>query len=79
MTEAATFLLEYAFSSIHFHRIRCAAATDNTSSQKVIERLGFQKEGLAREAERVAGRWVTHVVYSRLASDPVPALVMKPR
>lgn len=72
MTEAATMLLDFSFSKIHFHRIRCAAATDNTSSQKVIQRLGFQKEGIAREAERVDGRWVTHVVYSRLAQDPLP-------
>lgn len=73
MTEAATRLLDFAFSSAHFHRIRCAAASDNIKSQKVIERLGFQKEGTAREAERVGGRWVTHVVYSRLATDPAPA------
>lgn len=72
MTEAATLLLDFAFSKAHFHRIRCAAAAENTNSQKVIERLGFQKEGIAREAERVGGRWVTHVVYSRLASDPPP-------
>lgn len=72
MTEVATVLLDFAFSRVHFHRIRCAAASDNIKSQKVIERLGFQTEGTAREAERVGGRWVTHVVYSRLATDPAP-------
>lgn len=70
MTEVAKVLLEFAFENIHFHRIRCAAATDNIPSQRVIERLGFQREGVAREAERVGGRWASHVVYSRLASDP---------
>jgi RimJ/RimL family protein N-acetyltransferase len=72
MTEAGTLLLDFAYSKVGFHRIRCAAATENIKSQKVIERLGFQKEGLARDAERVAGRWVTHVVYARLAEDPPP-------
>ncbi len=72
MTEVATALLDFAFQGMNFHRIRCAAATDNLPSQRVIERLGFQKEGVAREAERVGGRWVSHVVYARLTSDPGP-------
>ena len=33
------------------HRIRAAAGEHNTRSQKVIERLGFAKEGVARDAE----------------------------
>lgn len=72
MTEAGTLLLEFAYTRVGFHRIRCAAATENTKSQRVIERLGFQKEGIARDAERIFGRWVTHVVYARLTDDPPP-------
>ncbi len=69
MTEAARRILTFAFDEVGFHRIRCAAATENVRSQRVIERLGFQTEGLARDAERVAGRWVSHQVYSLLKSD----------
>lgn len=79
MTEAGMLLLDFAFSRVSFHRIRCAAASENIKSQKVIERLGFQREGIARDAERVSGRWVTHVVYARLADDPPPPLPLSPR
>ncbi len=72
MTEVGRMLLEFAFAEMHFHRVRCAAGTENHRSQGVIERLGFQREGIAREAERVFGRWVSHVVYSRLATDAKP-------
>jgi RimJ/RimL family protein N-acetyltransferase len=70
MTEAAESVIAFAFDTINIHRIRCAAAEENIPSRRVIERLGFIREGVAREAERVKGQWMTHVVYSRLATDP---------
>lgn len=69
MLEALRSLLPYAFDRLGFHRVRAAAALENTRSRRVIESLGFVEEGIAREAERVQGRWITHAVYSRLASD----------
>jgi ribosomal-protein-serine acetyltransferase len=69
MTEAAQCVLGFAFQEMHAHRIRCAAAEDNIASQNVIARLGFKHEGIAREAEFVAGRWVTHIVYSLLEHE----------
>jgi ribosomal-protein-serine acetyltransferase len=70
MTEAAKACVRYAFSAMHVHRIRCAAATDNYPSLRVIGRLGFRFEGLARQAEFVDSRWVDHAVFARLATDP---------
>jgi ribosomal-protein-serine acetyltransferase len=69
MTEAAGACLGFAFSRIGAHRIRCAAATDNHQSLRVIGRLGFRFEGIARQAEFVDARWVDHAVFARLASD----------
>lgn len=74
MTEAAQRVIRHAFDDVGFHRIRCAAGVDNQPSRAVIERLGFSFEGTARQAERVAGRWVTHAVYARLATDAAPPL-----
>lgn len=69
MTEAAGRVVQFAFEDVGFHRIRCAAGVDNTPSRRVIERLGFSFEGTARDAEKVAGRWITHAVYAKLATD----------
>lgn len=74
MTEAAGVVVDFAFETMKIHRVRAAAAIENIASQRVIERLGFTKEGMARDAEYVGGRWVTHWTYSRLASDPVSGL-----
>jgi ribosomal-protein-serine acetyltransferase len=69
MTEAATACVNFAFSRIGVHRIRCAAATQNQASLAVIGRLQFKPEGVARQAEFVDSRWVDHAVFSRLSTD----------
>ncbi|HLV64531.1 MAG TPA: GNAT family protein [Polyangiaceae bacterium] len=69
MTEAARGLVEFAFHRVGLHRIRCAAATDNAPSLRVIQRLGFHFEGIARQAELVGTRWLDHALFARLSSD----------
>jgi ribosomal-protein-serine acetyltransferase len=69
MTEAANASAQFAFSRMAMHRIRCAAATDNFPSLRVIQRLGFRFEGIARQAELVQSRWLDHAVFAKLSSD----------
>jgi len=70
MTEAAREAVRWAFRDMRAHRVRVAAATDNHPSLAVIRRLGFQFEGVARHAERCAGRWLDHAIFAMLATDP---------
>ena len=70
MTEAARAAVEFAFQRMAVHRMRCAAAAGWLSSLRVIARLGFRFEGIARQAEFVGSRWLDHAVFSRLATDP---------
>ena len=70
MTEAARATVDWAFGSLHAHRVRVAAATDNHRSLGVIGRLKFHFEGIARQAERCHGRWLDHAVFSLLSTDP---------
>ncbi|CAN5783294.1 GNAT family protein [soil metagenome] len=69
MTEAARATITWAFHTLRAHRVRVAAATDNHPSLGVIGRLGFRFEGIARQAERVNGRWLDHGVFALLATD----------
>ncbi len=69
MTEAARAAVGFALERLGVHRVRCAAATDNYASLRVIARLGLRFEGIARQAEFVGGRWVDHAVFSRLSTD----------
>jgi ribosomal-protein-serine acetyltransferase len=69
MTEAAQECLRFAFDQLGLHRVRVAAATNNHRSLSVIGRLGFRFEGIAREAEFCAGRWLDHAVFGMLSTD----------
>ena len=69
MTDAAKACVDFAFKRMGVHRIRCAAATDNYQSLRVIARLGFRFEGISRQAEYVGNRWLDHAVFAKLATD----------
>lgn len=69
MSEAARAAVEFAFERLGMHRIRCAAATENYPSLKVIAGLGFRFEGVARQAEYVASRWLDHALFAKLSTD----------
>ena len=69
MTEAARACVDFGFRTMGFHRIRVAAATDNHASLRVIARLGFRFEGVARHAEWCAGRWLDHASFAFLESE----------
>ncbi len=69
MTEAAQRVLRFAYETMQAHRVACAAGTENARSLRVIERLGFKFEGIAREAEWIDDRWINHAVYSLLESE----------
>ena len=72
-TEAANAALQHAFGALRLHRVEALVALGNKASQRVIEKLGFTREGVAREAEFVDGRHLDHIQYSFLRSDLAPA------
>lgn len=65
-TEAAGALLERGFRVYRLHRLEAHVALANTASQRVVEKLGFEREGVAREVEFVNGRYLDHIQYSLL-------------
>lgn len=48
-TEAASLAISYGFLELDLHRIEADTEPNNLRSNKVLERLGFQREGLLRE------------------------------
>ncbi len=52
-----------------FVRVEVRVAVENLSSQRVAEKAGFIREGVARQAGRVHGGRVDLIIFSRVASD----------
>jgi ribosomal-protein-serine acetyltransferase len=71
-TEAAGSLVDFAFKAIGLHRLELRAGVDNRASQRVAEKVGFQREGTLREASRGAEFTYDSYLYGLLATDPRP-------
>ncbi|WP_252393492.1 GNAT family protein [Hydrogenibacillus sp. N12] len=69
MTRAARTMVDHAFFHLGLNRLEIRAATENTRSRRVAERLGFTLEGIIREAEWLGDRFVDHAVYGLLARE----------
>jgi ribosomal-protein-alanine N-acetyltransferase len=67
--ECVSALLSFAFGPLGLHRIGAEVDLDNHRSSRLLERLGFQLEGVRRGYELKAGSFLDLKVYSRLATD----------
>ena len=69
-TEGAGALVAYGLRELDLHRLEAHVATSNFASQRVVEKIGFHREGVARGIEQINGRYLDHIQYSRLRDDP---------
>jgi ribosomal-protein-serine acetyltransferase len=69
VTRCCTSLLDYLFEELSLHRVEIRCGTGNHKSCAIPQRLGFTRDGVAREAEWVSGRWVDLVVWSMLEEE----------
>lgn len=67
--EAAGRLLDFAFGPLGLHRIEADVDPRNVHSLRLLERLGFVREGLLRERWRVGGEVQDGALYGLLARE----------
>ena len=64
MFEALSMTNQYMFDDLGLHRIMAGYLPHNGRSGKLLDRLGFEKEGLARKYLKINGRWEDHLLTS---------------
>jgi ribosomal-protein-alanine N-acetyltransferase len=72
-TAAARHVCAVADRQLGLHRIEAGTATDNTPSQRVLARCGFEPIGSARAYLYVGGAWRDHLLFQRILNDRAPA------
>ena len=73
-TEAAAMAVHYGLGELGFGRIEIVAAVANRASQRVAEKVGARREGVARNRFCFHGTYVDGVVFSLVPTDlEVPA------
>lgn len=78
MREALEATIEYAFAVLKLHRIQANYVPQNLRSGRLLERLGFAREGLAKDYLFIDGAWRDHVLTARL-NPAFDASVFTPR
>jgi ribosomal-protein-alanine N-acetyltransferase len=66
-TRAVGELVEVAFGELGLHRLEAGTLVDNIPSQRVLEKNGFERIGLARRYLLIAGEWRDHLLFQRTA------------
>ncbi|SDF79667.1 ribosomal-protein-alanine N-acetyltransferase [Fontibacillus panacisegetis] len=61
MTESLRPIIDYAFQELSLHRIEANIMPRNKGSLRLVEKLGFQNEGLARKYLKINGVWEDHI------------------
>ena len=60
-------VIEFAFGEAGLHRLEAGTLLHNHASQRVLEKNGFERFGLARRFLLIAGEWRDHVLFERVA------------
>jgi len=68
-TEAAPFLLTYAFEELDLHRVTSDCDVSNVASARIAERLGMRREGHYRQAALRGGVWCDNYQYALLRDE----------
>ena len=69
MTAAVRAVLPFVFDTLCLHRLEAACLPHNLPSIRLLERVGFQREGLARRYLCINGVWQDHLLYALLRDD----------
>jgi len=64
MTEALAHAIQYMFEVRQLHRIEANIMPRNIASQRVVEKLGFEREGLSKSYLKINGVWEDHLRYA---------------
>ena len=64
-TTALAEAVALAFGPLALHRLEAGTLLDNYASQRVLEKNGFERIGVARRYLAIAGEWRDHLLFQR--------------
>ncbi len=69
MPESVVTLARFSFEDLRLHRLQVAIIPRNANSRRVMEKLRFREEGVARRYLEINGVWEDHVRYAITAEE----------
>ncbi|HEY9346668.1 MAG TPA: GNAT family N-acetyltransferase [Inquilinus sp.] len=71
MREALEMAIPYAFGPLGLHRLMANHLPENARSAALLQRLGFVREGYAKDYLFIGGAWRDHVLTALTTPDPM--------
>lgn len=68
-SEASKALVEFGFNQLNANRICANSNHANTSSERVMQKIGMQKEGVLRATRKLNDVWYGSCIYSVLRNE----------
>jgi diamine N-acetyltransferase len=68
-SEAVTVMVDYLFLSKNIMRVQAMTDLRNIASQRVLEKVGFEKEGIIRKSDFARGEWRDNYLFSILREE----------
>ena len=68
-TEAAQLVVDYLFLTKNVARIQATTHPKNAISQRVLEKVGFRREGILRKPHLIRGEWTDLFIFSILREE----------
>ena len=69
MTRCCRVLIDHLFDDLDLNRVQINCNVENTRSRAIPERLGFELEGIQRQAEWLNGEFRDWAIYATLKQD----------
>jgi ribosomal-protein-alanine N-acetyltransferase len=66
-TSALAEVVDFGFEELELHRLEAGTLPDNFASQRVLQKNGFERFGMARHYLLIAGAWRDHILFERVA------------
>ena len=73
---AVALVVDHCFTTAGLHRVEANVRPENTASLRVVEKLGFRREGLHERYLYIDGAWRDHLTFA-LVRDDVPEGVLR--
>ncbi len=67
--EAQDLFVAYLFATYAIARVQATVDVENVAEQRALERAGFTREGVLRQAQFRGGSWHDVVMYSKVRGD----------
>ncbi len=68
-TEAVSLAVEFAFDELKLHRVDAGVMLSNIGSMRVLEKVGFHREGIEQKGVKINGQWEDHQIFAIISGN----------